>query len=108
MGPLVGLLQVGARDVRVDLGRGERGVPQELLDGHEVGPRAQQMGREGVAQGVRRDGGAFGEPRQGSAHDALDLPAGEAPGRVASNENESRRRRCEDAPALSISSGSAI
>src|SRR3954451_11977050 len=39
----------------VDLGRGDRGVAEQLLDGPEVGAAVEQVGREGVAQGVRGD-----------------------------------------------------
>ena len=37
-------------DVRVQLGRGEIGVPEHLLDAAQVGAPFEQVGREGVAQ----------------------------------------------------------
>ena len=40
-------------DVAVDLGRRERGVPQELLDRAEVGAALEEMGRVCVAEPVR-------------------------------------------------------
>src|SRR5262245_25615420 len=39
-------------DVGVALGGGEAGVPQQLLDGPEVGATLEQVGRERMAQGV--------------------------------------------------------
>src|SRR4051812_21494645 len=41
-------------DVRVALRGGEARVPEELLDGTQVGARAEQMRREGVAERMRR------------------------------------------------------
>ena len=39
--------------VGVELGRGEVGVPQHLLDGAQVGAALEQVGRERMAQKVR-------------------------------------------------------
>ena len=43
------------RDVGVDLGRREAAVPEQLLDDPQVGPAVEEVGREAVAEGVRRD-----------------------------------------------------
>ena len=45
-----------AEDVGVDHGRADVFVTEQLLDGADVGPGFQQVGREGVAQGVGADG----------------------------------------------------
>lgn len=50
-------------DVGVDLGGGQVGVAQEFLHAPEVGAVVQEVGGEGVPQGVR--GGAEGEARGG-------------------------------------------
>src|SRR5678815_2245842 len=42
-------------DVRVPLRSGKTGVPQQLLDGPEVGASLQEMRREAVPQGVGAD-----------------------------------------------------
>ena len=56
----IGGPQPGRRDVRVDLGRGEALVAEQLLDDPQVRAALEEVGRERVAQGVRRD--ALGEP----------------------------------------------
>src|SRR5262245_45001022 len=43
-----------ARYVRVDLSRGKIAVPEQHLHDAQIGAMIQQMRREGVAQGVRR------------------------------------------------------
>src|SRR5690606_11064488 len=52
---LVDLAQRVCGHERVQLGRRDRGVAEQLLDDAHVRPAVQQVGREGVAQGVRRD-----------------------------------------------------
>src|ERR1044071_3305363 len=56
MGGLVDLQQVLGVDLGVALGGGERGVPQQLLDGPQVAAGPQQVGGEGMAQGMRGRG----------------------------------------------------
>ena len=64
--------------VGVDLRRGERGVAEQFLDDAQVGPGFQQVGGEGVAEGVG------GNP--------LLLKGGEYPGRtIRWTEREVRR-----------------
>src|SRR5262245_50313129 len=41
--------------MRVDLGRGEALVAEQLLDDAEIGPTLEQVGRERMAEGVWRD-----------------------------------------------------
>ena len=48
------LPQLRVGDVGVDLGRGDRGVAEHLLDGPDVGAVPEQLGREAVAQRMRR------------------------------------------------------
>src|SRR3954471_5664276 len=45
-------------DQRVDLRRRHRRVPEQFLDHADVGPAVEQVGRERVPQGVRRDLGS--------------------------------------------------
>src|SRR5205807_8968254 len=65
--------------VRVELGRGQVGVPEHFLDGAQVGAPLQEMRRERMAEQVRVD--AFGlEPCRGGepAQDQEGAGAGEA------------------------------
>src|SRR5690348_14215712 len=55
-------LRIGAEqgrgvDLRIALGGAERGVPEEFLDGAQVGAGAQQVRGERVAQRMRRGAG---------------------------------------------------
>lgn len=56
MGRSVHLLQVGLRDVSVDLGGREVGVPEHLLDDPQVGAPFEEVGGEGVTKRVRVQG----------------------------------------------------
>lgn len=47
--------EVGVGDVGVDLGGADVGVAEEGLDGAEVGTVHEEVGREGVAEGVGGD-----------------------------------------------------
>ena len=58
----VDLAQRCDRDQRVDLRRRHRGVPEQLLHDPDVGPALEQVGRERVPQGVRRDVAAQAGP----------------------------------------------
>ena len=49
------LLEALARDVRVDLGRRDIGVPEQHLHHAQVGAVIEQVGGERMAQGVRGD-----------------------------------------------------
>ena len=55
MGLPIGGLQATGRDVGVDLGRRQVLVAEQLLDDAQVGAAVEQMGRERVAEGMRRD-----------------------------------------------------
>ena len=52
MGLAVDVLQLLADDLGVDLGGGDVGVSQHFLNGAQVGPVLQQVGRKGVTQGM--------------------------------------------------------
>src|SRR6266705_516867 len=52
---VVGLHQTVERHVRVALGRGQRGMAEQLLDRAQVRAAVQEVGREGMAERVRRD-----------------------------------------------------
>ena len=49
------LAKAVARHMRIDLGRADAGVAQQLLDNAQVGAVLQQMRREAVPQHMRRD-----------------------------------------------------
>ena len=49
-------LELAAIDLGVNLGRGDGGVAEHLLDDTEIGASRQQMGCKGVAQLMRVDG----------------------------------------------------
>ena len=51
---LVNALEAGCLDMGVDLGGGDIGVAEHFLDGAEVGAVLEEVGCEGVTQGVRR------------------------------------------------------
>ena len=55
VGLLVGAAQPVGGDVRVELGRGERGVAEELLDRPQVSPSLEEVGCGRVPQAVRSD-----------------------------------------------------
>ena len=55
MGAQVDLAQAVLGDPGVDLGGGQAGVAEQLLDAADVGPAGQQVGGERVAQEVRVD-----------------------------------------------------
>jgi hypothetical protein len=52
---VVDFAEAAAGEVGVDLGGGEAGVAEEFLDGAQVGAGLQQVGGEGVTQGVGAD-----------------------------------------------------
>jgi len=49
-------LELAPIDLSVDLGRGDGGMPQHLLNDSEVGTSRKKVGGEGVAELVRMDG----------------------------------------------------
>ena len=69
VGGKVGVPPALVAHVRVQLGRGEVGVPEHLLDAAEIGATLEQMGGERVPEEVgvnsfRLETGAFGEAAQ--------------------------------------------
>lgn len=54
-GPGMGFLQVGLHDVGVDLGRGDVGMAEKLLDMPDRGSALQHLGSAGMPQAVRGD-----------------------------------------------------
>src|SRR2546430_9379301 len=79
---VIGVHQTAEVDVRVALRRREARVAEELLDGPEIGPRAEQMRGEGVAERVRRGFGGRAARQHVTVHEAPDAPCREpsAPG----------------------------
>ncbi len=57
----IGIHQVGTVHLGVNLGGRERGVAQQFLNGAQVAAGAQQMGGEGMAQGVGCGAGGHAE-----------------------------------------------
>ena len=83
MGVAVDVHEMGGIDRGVDLGRGQAGMAEQLLQRAQIGAAAEQMGGEAVAQGVRRR--PFGEAERAprlhhrAAHDlAAQRPAARA------------------------------
>src|SRR5678816_3551947 len=69
---LMDLPEILAVDVGVDLRRGDVGVAEHLLYGAQVRPALEEMRREGVTEGMRRD--MLGDAR------SLDVAAQDLPG----------------------------
>ena len=82
----VDLEDVAGVDVGVPLGRREAGVAQKLLNGAEIGPALQEVGREAVAHRVGAD-----TPGQGHLPDAGRDDLADAAGR---SWLDCRERRC--------------
>ncbi len=74
---IIHLPQPSPRDMGVDLGGGEAGVAEEFLDGAQVGAGLEQVGGEGVAQGVRADAMLSAGAQQMAMDDAADAAGGE-------------------------------
>ena len=53
MGVPIHVQQVSRVDGRIDLRRGQAGVPQQFLEGTQVSATSKQVGRKAVAQSVR-------------------------------------------------------
>lgn len=65
-------------DVSIDLGSGDGGVSQESLNRADIGAVSQEIGREGMTEGMR--GNFFGNASFGGviSDDALDTSRGKA------------------------------
>ncbi len=61
----VDLHEVGEVDSCVDLGRGERTVAEELLNGPQIHTGLEQVGRERVTQGMGVEVGEIGGATDG-------------------------------------------
>ena len=95
MGFAVDPLQMGRGHVRVDLGGGEIGVAEHLLDGAQVGASLEQVGGERVPEGVGGDVvGQAGLPRV-ALDDGVKSLAGQPPAAVV----QEQLRRLEGARA---------
>ena len=103
MGAHVDLAHVGAVEVRVELRRGDVGVPQELLDDAQVGAALEHVGGEAMAQRVRvkpldpHDGAGLG-------HERVHALAREAPAAVVEEHRRGRDARTHElgAPLLEV------
>ena len=76
-------------DVGVLLGRGQAGVPQQFLNGAEIGAGIQEVGGERVAQPVGADAAGDGDLPEGCVQDPPHAAVGEAAAAVI--KEESRR-----------------
>lgn len=79
-------LQVILFHVRVDLGRSDAGVPEQFLDGPQVGAAGQEVGSEGVPQRVRTDAGVDARRQRALTQDPEDAVA--VQGTAGSGEEE--------------------
>jgi hypothetical protein len=71
--------QVGERDLRVALGGGEASVPEQFLDGAQVGAVGQQVGGVGVAKAVGMKRRVTREMRDVELDDGTRSAGAEAP-----------------------------
>src|SRR5437667_9479819 len=76
---VIGLHQAAEVDVRVALRGGEARVAEQLLDGAQVGARAEEMGREGVPERMRRRLGGRAARGDLALHPACDAPGRQPP-----------------------------
>src|SRR3712207_1441404 len=74
----VDVLEALGREVRVELGGGDVGVAEHLLDGAEVAPAGEQVRRERVAQRVRAHAAVEAGAAGVALHDLVEALAGEA------------------------------
>ena len=107
------------RDMGVDLGRREALVAEQLLDDPQVGAAVEQVGREAVAEGVRRDaerqtgpGAQAIEPEAQAAHAErrAAMVQEDLGGRIGRSVDRRRRRRSppeEHRPAIGEVGGRA-
>src|SRR5438046_9247801 len=71
---VIGVHQPAEVDVRVALRGGEARVAEELLDGTQIGARAEEVGREGGPERARRRLGGRAAREHGARHKARDAP----------------------------------
>lgn len=71
---VVDFAEAAAGEVGVDLGGGEAGVAEQFLDGAQVGARFEQVGGEGVPEGVGADAVLGASAQQVAMDDATDAP----------------------------------
>src|SRR6478672_4642717 len=93
MGPTIDVPDPLSGQMRVQLGRGDTRMTEQLLDDAQVGPAFQEMGRERMAQGVRAD-----PPRQtGTLRRRCDRRPGllpsESPAAIAHEQRATTNRR---------------
>src|SRR3954451_21968951 len=79
MAPSVGRPQSRGLYSSVDLGRADRRVPQQLLDRAQVGATVEQVRRERVAQGMRRDAALDGRVARPDAQTAAHVGGRQPP-----------------------------
>src|SRR5690242_21397141 len=91
-------------DVRVALRRREARMSEELLDGAQVGAGAEEMGRERVAERVRRRLRGRAADEDVALHQARDAPAGE-PAAAGIAEDRAARDRLSFGRACGAVSG---
>ena len=53
MGPVVDFEQASYIDLGIALGRGQRSMAEQFLDGAQIAAAGQKMGGEGMSQSVR-------------------------------------------------------
>src|SRR5919202_374350 len=79
VGARIGQLEPPRLHPRVGLGRGQRGVAEQLLDGPQVGPALEQVGGERVPQRVRGHPAGEGDAAHGLPEAAAYVGGGQPP-----------------------------
>ena len=92
MGGEVLLAEPVRRDQRVDLGGGQDGVAEELLDHADVGAALQEVGGERVAERVRGDPPLEPGPPGAAAQDARRALPGQAAAALVEEQRRPRPR----------------
>src|ERR1043166_9485694 len=96
----VHLAEPARRDVRVDLGRRDVRMPEERLHDPQVGPAGEEMGREGVAEGMWGDAAAEARARLPAPDELPDrLPRERPPAR---SEEDERARPAAEQPRAEL------
>ena len=92
MRPSVHLPDPFAGHVRVQLGRADAGMSEELLDDPKVRPTLQQMGRKGMAQGVWADPASEPGASRRPLHGSPGLLPGQSPAAITDKERTAADR----------------
>src|SRR2546425_8717759 len=89
---VIGVHEPAEVDVRVALRGGETRMAEQLLDGAQIGARAEEMGREGVTERVRRRLGGRAAREHVALHEARHAARGQPPAACVQEDRAARDR----------------